>query len=277
VVRVPTPDLDAILTDLAAEHASLDAIVAPLSDAQWATPTPAEGWTVHDQVAHVAYFDGEARRAVIDPDGFAVGLAGIATDPDGWMRRAVEEGRARSSPEVLAWWRDHREQLLEAARPLDPKARIAWYGPPMSVLSFLSARLMETWIHGQDVVDALGVEREPTARLRHVAHIAVRARAFNYAQRGRELPAGEVRVELRAPDGSLWTWGAEDAADRVSGEAFDFCLVATQRRHVLDTDLTIAGPLAEEWMGIAQAYAGPPGPGRQPGQFPKRSSAVPRS
>ena len=270
---MPTPDLDSILADLAAEHADLDAVVAPLSAAEWATPTPAEGWTVHDQVGHLSYFDGEAQRAIIDPEGFAASLADIASDPDGWMVRSVERGRATPPRELLAWWRDQRARLLEVGRPLDPRARIAWYGPPMSVLSFFSARLMETWIHGQDVVDALGVERQPTHRLRHVAHIAVRARGFNYAQRGQALPQGEVRVELRAPDGSLWAWGAEDAADRVSGEALDFCLLATQRRHLLDTDLVVEGPLAEEWMGIAQSYAGPPGPGRQPGQFPKRSSA----
>jgi uncharacterized protein (TIGR03084 family) len=143
----------------------------------------------------------------------------------------------------------------------------------MSALSFLSARLMETWIHGQDVADALGVERVPTARLRHVAHIAVRARAFNHAQHGLPAPSSEVRVELVAPDGAVWSWGPEDAADRVSGDAVDFCLVATQRRHRADTDLRAEGAAAEEWLGIIQAFAGPPGPGRRPGQFPKRSAA----
>lgn len=246
--------------------------MAPLDAAQWETPTPAEGWAVRDQVGHLAYFDGEARRAIVDPEGFTAGLAEIVADPEGWMARAVEQGRRRSPAEVLEWWRAERAALLEAASGVEPKARIAWYGPPMGALSFLSARLMETWIHGQDVVDALGVEREPAARLRHVAHIAVRARAFNYAQHGKALPETEVRVELRGPDGSPWAWGPEDAPDRVSGDALDFCLVATQRRHLLDTDLVVEGPLAVEWMGIAQAFAGPPGPGRKPGQFPKSSS-----
>jgi len=267
------PGLDSILADLAAEHADLDAVVAPLNDAQWETPTPAEGWDIRDQIAHLAYFDGEARRAIVDPEGFSAGLAEIASDPDGWLRRSVEERRTRTPRELLTWWREGRTRLIETAAPLDPKARIAWYGPPMGALSFVSARLMETWIHGQDVVDALGVERGPTARLRHVAHIAVRARSFNYAQHGRELPAGDVRVELRAPDGDLWAWGPEDAPDRISGDALDFCLLATQRRHLADTDLRVTGPLAAEWMAITQAYAGPPGPGRQPGQFPKRSAA----
>jgi uncharacterized protein (TIGR03084 family) len=271
---VSAPQLDDILADLAAEHADLDALVAPLDPAQWATATPAEGWDIRDQVAHVAYFDREARRAIDDPEGFAAGLAEIASDPTGWMDRSVTQGRERPPQDVLAGWREERNRLIAAARPLDPRTRIAWYGPPMGALSFISARLMEAWIHGQDVADALHVERVPTSRLRHVAHIAVRARAFNYASHGRPLPDAEVRVELRAPDGSLWAWGPEGAADRVSGDALDFCLVATQRRHLDDTDLDVHGPLAAEWMGIAQSYAGPPGPGRRPGQFPKRSSAA---
>lgn len=266
------PDLTSILTDLADEHADLDRLVASLDDAAWATPTPAEGWNVQDQVAHLAYFDGEARRAIVDADGFNAGLVEIVADPVGWMERAVALGRAKSAAEVLAWWRAGRSSLLEVAAGVDPKARIPWYGPPMGALSFLSARLMETWIHGQDVVDALGLEREPTARLRHIAHIAVRARAFNYAQHGRPVPDSEVRVELNAPDGALWSWGAEGAADRISGTALDFCLLTTQRRHLADTDLRVEGPLATEWMAIAQAFAGPPGPGRRPGQFPKPSA-----
>ena len=267
------PTLESILADLDAEFLDLERIVAPLDAAGWGTPTPAEGWDVRDQVAHLAFFDREAVRALTDPEGFTAGLAALLEDPDGWMAAAVEEGRATEPPALLRRWREGHQALLDAGRGVDPRARIPWYGPPMSALSFLSARLMETWIHGQDVADALGAERPPTARLRHVAHIAVRARAFNYAQHGRPQPEAEVRVELRAPDGGTWTWGPEGAPDRVSGDAEEFSLVTTQRRHLADTDLRVEGELAREWMAIAQAFAGPPGPGRRPGQFPKRSAS----
>ena len=136
----------------------------------------------------------------------------------------------------------------------------------MSAASFISARVMETWAHGQDVADTLGVSREPTHRLRHVAHVGVRARPFSYVTRGLPVPPEPVRVELTGPAGETWTW-EPDATDSVTGDALDFCLVVTQRRHVADTDLAINGPLAEEWMTIAQAFAGPPGQGRAPGQF----------
>jgi uncharacterized protein (TIGR03084 family) len=138
----------------------------------------------------------------------------------------------------------------------------------MAVASALTARIMETWAHGQDVADAIGVHRLPTARLRHVAHIGVRARPFAYAIRNMALPDGDVHVSLDPPGGGEpWTWGDEHAPDRVTGPALDFCLVVTQRRHLDDTSLLADGPLAQEWMEIAQAFAGPPGAGREPGQF----------
>jgi uncharacterized protein (TIGR03084 family) len=130
-----------------------------------------------------------------------------------------------------------------------------------------TARLMETWAHAQDVVDALGVRRQPTARLKHVAHLAVRTRNFAYLLNDKTPPAAEFHVELRAADGQTWTWGPEDAEQRVTGTALDFCLLATQRRHRDDLDVQAVGPAADEWLGIIQAFAGLPGKGRTAGQF----------
>ena len=159
-------------------------------------------------------------------------------------------------------------------RGLDPNARIVWYGPAMGARSFATARLMETWAHGQDVADAVGVHRLPTARLRHVAHIGVRARPFSYATRNRPVPEGEVFVALDPPGGGEpWTWGDEGAADRVTGPALDFCLVVTQRRHLDDTALVAS---TARWprtgCEIAQAFAGPPGDGPQAGPVPAQLS-----
>jgi uncharacterized protein (TIGR03084 family) len=128
---------------------------------------------------------------------------------------------------------------------------------------------METWAHGQDVVDAVGAERAPTDRLRHVAHIGVRARPFSYGVRGLDAPSRPVAVVLTGPAGDRWVWD-EQAEESISGPALDFCLVVTQRRHPSDTDLQAHGELAAEWLGLAQAFAGPPGPGRRAGQFKDR-------
>jgi uncharacterized protein (TIGR03084 family) len=245
-----------VIADLAAEHADLDAL---LVDEAAERPTPAEGWTIADCLAHLWHFDGRAMLAVTEPDRFTAELAKEAELVPESHRRAHEMGGAA----LHAAWRERAAQMVDAFRDADPSARVPWYGPPMSLKSFVTARLMETWAHGQDIVDALGIDRPGTERLRHVAFIGVRARPFCYVNRGRDVPDGDVRVELTAPDGELWTFG-ESTTDVVRGSALDFCLVVTQRRHRDDTGLVIDGPLAQDWMAIAQAFAGPPTDGRQP-------------
>jgi uncharacterized protein (TIGR03084 family) len=267
-------DLPALCDDLAAEQAVLDALVADLDESGWRTATPAAGWDVRDTIAHLAFFDVAATLAGRDPAAFERDLLGaVAADHDAFMRSVVERGRSMAGRDVLAWWRSARSEFLSTYRALDPSTRVPWFGPPMSAASKVTARIMETWAHGQDVVDGLGLPlsaRPATARLRHVAHIAVGARPFSYMAHGMETPSTPVRVQLTPPPavgGDAWTWGPEVAPDRVSGPALDFCLVLTQRRHVDDTALVASGAAAEEWLRIGQAFAGPPGEGRRPGQF----------
>jgi uncharacterized protein (TIGR03084 family) len=255
--------MEALCDDLGAEHADLDLVLAHVDD--WDVATPAAGWSVRDTVSHLWFFDQRALQALTDPDAFvadATALVARGTDA------SVEPGRSISATELHEAWRRDREALVAVARTVDPAARVPWYGPAMGARSFVTARIMETWAHGQDVVDVAGVEREPTARLRHVAHIGVRARPFSYAVRQMELPDVDVHVALGAPDGTTWEWGEPTLPDRVTGTALDFCLVVTQRRHLDDTSLSVDGPAATEWMSIAQAFAGDPGPGRPPRSAP---------
>jgi len=259
--------MDALCDDLAAEHDDLDRIV---SGGDLAVPTPAPGWTVADQLSHLRYFDRQALLALTDPDAFASGVQALLAAGAAGQDPSVADGRESAPEALLEGWREDRARLLAHVRTVDPRARVPWYGPAMSARSFVTARLMETWAHGQDVADGLGVEREPTDRLRHVAHIGVGARRFSYVANGLTPSEVPVRVELTAPSGETWTWGADDAGDSIDtvrGPALDFCLVVTQRRHRDDVELEVTGPDAEEWIAIAQAFAGPPGPGRHPGQF----------
>ena len=256
--------LHALLDDLAEESADLDRRVADLDDAAWRTPTPAAGWDVHDTISHLAATDADALLALQGTQAFAPVLARVAQDGPAYVDRVVEQGRSASPAELLARWRAGREALQAAVRQADPAARIPWFGPALSPVSFVTARLMETWAHGQDVVDALHQDRPATARLRSVAEIGVRARPFAYTAHGLEPPETPVRVELTGPAGERWTWGPDDAADRISGPALDFCLLVTQRRARSELALQVEGPVAEQWAGIAQAFAGPPGGGRQP-------------
>ncbi|MBY8851301.1 TIGR03084 family metal-binding protein [Saccharothrix longispora] len=240
-----------VLDDLRAESGVLDDLVA---DADWSLPTPAAGWTIAHQISHLRWTDRIAALAARDPDAFAEALRSATAD-------LVDEG-ARE-PVTLDEWRAGREELAAALLAVPPGAKVPWFGPPMSPTSMATARLMETWAHGQDVADALGVVREPTRRLRHVAHIAVRAFGYAFLVNGLPVPEEPVRVELTGPGGEPWAWGPEEAADRITGPALDFCLLATQRRHRDDLAVTATGPTASAWLPIAQAFAGPPGPGRE--------------
>ena len=256
--------LDGLLADLTAETGELDEVLAALGAADWELPTPAAGWAVRDQVSHLAYFDETAALAASDPGRFRAGAAALMALGDGFPDQIAERYRALPAGELLRWFRAARAGFTATFAATDPAARLPWYGPDMSPASSVTARLMETWAHGQDIADAVGVACAPTGRLRHIAHLGVRTLGFSFQLRGRPVPAAPVRVELDAPDGGNWTWGPERAADTVRGPALDFCLVVTQRRNLADTALRAGGPVAAEWMTLAQAFAGAPGPGRPP-------------
>jgi uncharacterized protein (TIGR03084 family) len=254
------PPLSELLDDLRAEQADLRALV---QDADLDTATPAEGWDVRDAVAHLAGTDVEASRAATDPQAFLATLPEVAADIDGFLTGQLTERRHLSRESLMAGWQGGFDAMLAAFAAVAPGTKVPWYGPPMSPASFATARLMEYWAHGQDVADALGVTRTPTQRLRHICHLGVRTRGFSYVNRGLTPPEEPVAVQLIAPGGGIWAFG--DGEQRVIGPAEDFCLLVTQRRHRSDLRLTAEGAAADEWLDVAQVFAGPPGPGRAPG------------
>ncbi len=259
--------VEELADDLLAETEDLVRLVSSLTPAGWETPTPSPGWSIKDQIGHLAYFDEQLSLAATDPDAFGQERLEALADVDGFVDRIIRATRSRPTADLVPWLQQARVAMIGCTTALAPGVRIPWFGPDMSTASALTARMMETWAHGQDVADALGVTRAPTARLRHVAFLGYQSFPNSYRSRGLEVPAVAVRVELDGAAGEPWLFGPEGATDVVRGPASDFCLVVTQRRHLDDTDLTCDGPVASEWMGLAQAFAGPPGPGRRPGQF----------
>lgn len=256
--------LDGVLTDLAAEGDRLEAVLISLTDAQWDTPTPAEGWNIAAQVAHLAWTDEVAVAAANDKETWDSWVLAAMENPDGFVDEQALAGAQLPPAELLARWQDSRRACAAALRGLPDGATMPWFGPPMAPSSMATARFMETWTHAHDVYEALGVEPQVTDEIRNVAHLGVRTRNFAFANHQITPPTEEFRVELVAPSGELWTWGPESATQRVEGPAYDFCLVVTQRVHRSDTELTAVGDDAEEWLSIAQCFAGPPGGGREP-------------
>jgi uncharacterized protein (TIGR03084 family) len=251
-----------IVADLRAECDELDALVAALPAQRWADPTPAPGWTIAHQIGHLLWTDRLALTAVTDEARFADELEVAAADPAGFVDKGAEESAALAPADLLADWRVTRDRLHEALLVVPADRKLPWFGPPMSPASMATARLMETWAHGLDVADALGVERTATQRLRSIAHLGVRTRDYAFVVNNLAPPAEPFLIKLSGPGGDTWTWGPPDAAQRVTGSAEDFCFLVTQRRALGTLDIAADGPDAQRWLRIAQAFAGPPGPGR---------------
>jgi uncharacterized protein (TIGR03084 family) len=259
--------LDDLLDDLRAEGDRLWALVSGLDDSAdggWRTPTPAPGWTVATQVAHLLWTDEVAVVAATDKVRWDELVLAALEDPTGYVDTCAHEVARLAPPALLARWGAAREALGRTLREYPEGQKMPWFGPPMSAASMATARFMETWAHGLDVHEALGVAPEPTDRVRHVAHLGVRTRGYAFGVHGLEPPAEEFRVQLVAPSGETWAWGPEDAAQSVTGSAYDFCLLATRRVHRDDTDLVAVGADADRWLDVVQAFAGPPGEGRKP-------------
>ena len=268
--------IDELLADLAAESASLDELVADLPARQWATSTPAQGWTIAHQIGHLCWTDNVATIAATDTEAFAEGLKAAWADPLGFVDSEAEKMAQLAPADILAQWRDWRVRLTDALSAVPKGTLIPWFGPPMSATSMATARLMETWAHGLDVAEALGVQREPTDRLKSIAHLGVRTRNFAYMVNQLEPPSGEFRLELTAPSGQLWIWGPDDAPNTLRGSAIDFCMLITQRRAPEDLALEVSGADARTWVSIAQCFAGPPGGKRPPQQNSVNSEKVQR-
>lgn len=268
--------VDELCADLTAERQDLRTLLGGRDVADWTLPTLAEPWTVLDQVVHLAWFDDAARLAIVDPDEFVRRRREALADVDGFVESVRVQNADISAAEADDWLAAATAELTRAAVDADPTRRVPWYGPDMTIASCLTARIMETWAHGQDVADALGVTRRPSDRLRHVAFLGVRAMGNSFRAHGLPVPEAAIRVELLAPDGDVWEFGAEatEASDLVRGPALDFCLLVTQRSHREDTALVATGPVADRWLDVAQAFAGPPGAKRSAGARAPHGSAT---
>jgi len=257
-----------ICRDLLAEYGDLAPLCETLTPQPWLQRSEFYGWTPWDEIAHLCYFDETGLQSARDPEAFARDAARLNQRMErGEEISAVARERYGSLTglALLARWRVLHEELVDALAKLDPKARLAWYGPPMSARSFATARLMETWAHGQDVWDVVRRRRPQTPRLKHIAHLGVTTFRWTFINRKLEVPQIVPYVEMSALGEGLWTWNDPSTDNFVRGSAEDFCLLVTQRRHLDDTELQYGGESVKQWLSMAQCFAGPPADGPAPG------------
>lgn len=251
--------LDTVLADLTAESEELDAFVSTIDPDQWSVRTTPEGWTVGHQIGHLHWTDEMSLLAIRDEAAFTAGFEEMLPHADTMVDDEAAALAGLPVEDLMTRWRTTRQELAEALGGVPDGEKVPWFGPPMSPMSMATARLMETWAHSLDVYDAFGADKPRTDRIRNVCHIGVRTFSYVHMVRGEEAPAVEVRVELTAPSGEVWTWGPEDAEERVTGDAWDFALLATRRRHRDDAKVKASGDHADHWLDIVQTFAGAPG------------------
>lgn len=252
---------------LTAECDELDELLAGLDDQQWELPTPAPGWTIADQVAHLAATFKLAGLSPSDPEAFRALVGRLDPDFSVNVDNAMREFRS-DSPEVLfSRWQAERTAAVKALAAVPGDQLVPWLVNPLPPAILAMAGMMEAFAHGQDILDALGIRRSRTDRIKFLVAFAVRTWDFGYLARDEPRPAAEFGFDITAPSGDQWQFGPPDATQRISGPAEDFCLLVTRRRHRDDLAVTAVGPDAEHWLDIAQAYRGPAGEGRKPGQF----------
>lgn len=252
-----------LISDWKQESSNLLAVLAELSEAQWDLDTPALGWTIRDQVAHLDWTEQMLLLAISDQQQFDLTRQTLMDSGEGFVDRAAHQAALQAPAALKRSWMDTQVALSRSFANLEEGQRVHWFGPSMSVSTALSARIMELFAHGQDIRDALGIAPVGSIRLRHIAHLAITARDFAFTTNALPVPARQFRIELEYGD-QRWTWGPEESTERVVGQALDFALLATRRRHRVDCAVQAHGEQASRWLEIIQSYAGSPGPGRPP-------------
>lgn len=260
-----------VVADLRAECAALASLLSGRDAAAFHARTRFFSWSVYDEIAHLALFDELAVIAATDSAAFekersqleSTLASGLEVSEVARRRYAAHDGAM-----LLEFWQSRYKSLCDRLVSLGPKDRLPWFGPSMSARSFVTARLMETWAHGQDIYDAFGLRRESTPRLRHIAHLGVLTFNWSFTNRGMVAPGAMPFVRLDGGHGEIWQWGEESSPEWIKGAALDFCLVVTQRRHFRDTRLEVQGAVAQSWLVHAQCFAGPPATGPPAGTFP---------
>ena len=261
--------MTALADDLRAEGDELHALLATLSAEDWRRPTPFKDWTAEYVIQHLVFGDWLNTLSLTDPDRFGTVMAQrLAARAEGKRAMGLEHTGLElgQGAELLGQWHGRLRALCDIFATSDPKGRMKWVGPDMSIRSAATARLMETWAHGQDVHDLLRRPRAATDRIRNIATLGVNTYGWSFQVHGQEPPGPPPHVRLTAPSGAIWTWNEPDPDNSIEGTALDFCHVVTQGRHIDEVNLQVTGETAQQWMAIAQCFAGDPQTPPPPGQ-----------
>lgn len=233
-------------------------VLKSLDATDFGRSTQFKEWTIDDVLVHLHFWNRAADQSLNDPDGFTELFGRLAANLASGSLREFENGEVElRGRDLVDRWHAHYCDMADRWALLDPKIRVQWAGPEMSVRSSATARQMETWAHGQEIFDLFGLHRQDADRIKNIVVLGINTYHWSFKVRGLEAPQPIPFVHLRAPSGAEWTFG-EEGDDTVVGSAVGFCQIVTQTRNVADTDIKTTGPAAAAWMQHAQCFAGPP-------------------
>lgn len=151
---IPTDTID----KLAACFASLTELGSRLSETEWKTATDCPGWTVQDNLSHLVGIErvlnglpATSHRAPASPH--VKNPIGEANENE------IDSRRGMSGAEVLAEWNEIAAARLNTLRTADEEyfaqAAMTPTGPG-TVADFLHIRVLDCWVHEQDMRRAVG-------------------------------------------------------------------------------------------------------------------------
>jgi len=254
--------------DFREESDALYQLLEPVADEDYDRKTLFKDWSVNRVLGHLHMWNWAADVSLTDSDAFDKFIAKLmeamgSGDTLGDFEEKWLDGL--KGKKLLSAWRDFYMEMSGRFEAADPKLRVKWAGPDMSARSSITARLMETWAHGQEVYDLLGVVRENKDRIKNIAVLGMNTFGWTHINRGMAVPENKPYVKLTGPSGAVWEWNDPSEDNYIEGAAVEFCQVVTQARSIGDTSLTVAGEVATQWMSIAQCFAGGPEEPPKPG------------
>lgn len=212
----------------------------------WENPSPWRGRPLADVLSHLAASEIAAAAVYGDEEPAEVeeyrkGLEDREFTVDGWNDWAVAR-RAEQAPVATAveWGRAADLLLERASRTTDQEwteRTISWLGAELRTGYFVQSRVVQWWLHGQDLLiggrQDIRREHPPTYV---VNDFAIRLIPYSLSFTGEALPGLSVQVELEEVGGGTWLQAteagltpADDPDVIIVGRGPWFALVATHR------------------------------------------------
>ena len=243
-------------------------VLSSLSNNDFNKETLFKKWTFNDIIGHLHVWNYAANISLTNETEFdKYSIAALKIFGNGGSMKEFEKTILKevNGIELLTLWKNYYSEVSSNFSTADPKKRVKWMGPDMSARSSITARLMETWSHSQALYDALGIVRENKDRIKNIVILGNNTFKWCYTVHGKKVPDETPYLKLAAPSGEVWEFNNQENENKIEGLAEEFCQVVAQVRNIKDVNLSVSGEVANQWMSIAQCFAGPPEQPPEPG------------